>query len=84
MESILKKTSLALALNAAIEDMKLEADRSFFMGLLMEAFDTKINEFRRIHSSNFPSINVKGSYIIDNEFPIGEGDMQQYFRCLAF
>jgi hypothetical protein len=28
--------------------------------------------------------NLKGYYVADNEFPIGEQDKQQYFRSIAF
>jgi hypothetical protein len=30
------------------------------------------------------SATFKGSYVCDNEFPIGEGDKQQHFRSIVF
>jgi hypothetical protein len=27
---------------------------------------------------------LKGNYVADNEFPIGEQDKQQYFRSVAY
>jgi hypothetical protein len=53
------------------------------MNIMNEVFASKFDEFKKNHSIHFPSISVKGNYLIDNEFPIGEGDKHQYFRCLA-
>jgi hypothetical protein len=53
------------------------------MAIFYEVFNQKFEEFKKIHNHNFSSITVKGNYLIDNEFPIGENDKQQYFRCLA-
>lgn len=47
-------------------------------------FQSKLEEFKKAHNSNFPSITIKGNYLVDNEYPIGENDKQQYFRCLAY
>ena len=30
------------------------------------------------------SYPLKGFYVSDNEYPIGEGDKQQHFRCVAY
>jgi hypothetical protein len=53
------------------------------MSIFQEVFIQKFEEFKKNHNANFPSITVKGNYLIDNEFPIGENDKQQYLRCLA-
>ena len=33
---------------------------------------------------NTNQIPFKGSYVCDNEFPIGEGDKQQHFRSICY
>lgn len=30
------------------------------------------------------STPFKGNYVVDNEFPIGEGDKQQHFRSIVY
>jgi hypothetical protein len=83
MESLIKKTGLGIAVQSAITQEGLQAEESTLMTIFYEVFNQKFEEFKKIHNHNFPSITVKGNYLIDNEFPIGENDKQQYFRCLA-
>lgn len=83
MESIIKKTGLGIAVLSAIAEEGLQADENSLMAIFYEVFNQKFEEFKKIHNHNFSSISVKGNYLIDNEFPIGENDKQQYFRCLA-
>jgi len=52
------------------------------MGALLRAFNEKYPEFKRNTSNS--SLPFKGFYVSDNEFPIGKGDKQQYFRSVAY
>jgi hypothetical protein len=83
MDSIIRKTGLGIAVQSAISQEGLSDHESTLMALFQEVFVQKFEEFKKNHSTNFASITVKGNYLIDNEFPIGENDKQQYLRCLA-
>jgi hypothetical protein len=52
------------------------------MSYLQKAFEEKYEEFKKSLASN--TANLKGHYVADNEFPIGEHDKQQYFRSIAY
>ena len=82
MENIIRKTNLGIAVQEAITEMGLERERKNIMGYLQRSFEEKYDEFKRavgLHNGN-----LKGFYVADNEFPIGEQDKQQYFRSIAF
>lgn len=83
MDSIIRKTGLGIAVLSAISQEGLSAHEPALMAMFQEVFVQKFEEFKKNHNANFPSITVKGNYLIDNEFPIGENDKQQYLRCLA-
>jgi hypothetical protein len=52
------------------------------MGALQRAFEEKYDEFKQKMPNN--TCPLKGLYVSDNEYPIGEGDKQQHFRCVAY
>lgn len=52
------------------------------MTYLQKSFEEKYEEFKKTVSNNTGTL--KGYYVTDNEFPIGEHDKQQYFRSVAF
>lgn len=52
------------------------------MTCLQRAFEDKYEDFKK--SGQLNNTNLKGHYVVDNEFPIGEHDKQQYFRSIAF
>jgi hypothetical protein len=51
------------------------------MSCLQRAFEEKYEEFKKSMNSN---TTFKGCYVVDNEFPIGEGDKQQHFRSIVY
>jgi hypothetical protein len=82
MENIIKKTNIGIAVQEAISELGLERERTKIMSYLQKAFEEKFEEFKKTLTTNNGSL--KGHYVADNEFPIGEHDKQQYFRSIAF
>lgn len=82
MENIIKKTNIGIAVQEAITELGLERERTKIMNYLQKAFEEKFDDFKKSAASN--SGSLKGHYVADNEFPIGEHDKQQYFRSIAF
>lgn len=52
------------------------------MSCLQRAFEDKYEDFKK--SLNLNTGSLKGSYVVDNEFPIGQHDKQQYFRSITY
>ena len=82
MDNVIKKTNLGIAVQEAISQLKLDREKNKIMGCLQRCFQDKYKEFQQ--GINCQSVNFKGEYICDNEFPIGEGDKQQHFRSIVF
>lgn len=82
MDGIVKKTNLGIAVQEAISDLGLERQKSKMMMYLQKSFEDKFQEFKKTIAVNVGTL--KGSYVVDNEFPIGEQFKQQYFRSYAF
>ena len=66
MESIFKRTALGLATEEAIKELDLEKYKDVLMNYLFTSFNARFEDFKRNHNTSFPSITVKGHYIIDN------------------
>jgi len=82
MSNVIKKTNLGIAVQESIVELGLEREKNKIMGALQRAFEEKYNEFKQ--SMTNTSYQLKGFYVSDNEYPIGEGDKQQHFRCVAY
>lgn len=82
MEHITKKTKLGIAIQEAIKELNLEREQTKIMQIFHKAFMDKYEDFKAHSHSN--TITLKGSYIVDNEFPIGDQDRQQYFRAITY
>jgi hypothetical protein len=54
------------------------------MELLYECFHDKFESFKKEHSQHYPSSILRGEYLSDNEFPVGEKERFQLFRCLVY
>lgn len=82
MENVVRKTSLGLAVDCAVTELGLDEERPRIMGTLQRCFIERYEQFKATVS--YSSAVLKGHYVVDNEFPIGEHDRQQYFRSIAF
>ena len=82
LSNVIKKTNLGIAVQETIVELGLEREKNKIMGALQRAFEEKYEEFK--HSMPNNSFPLKGHYVSDNEYPIGEGDKQQHFRCVAY
>jgi hypothetical protein len=82
LSNVIKKTNLGIAVQETIVELGLEREKNKIMGALQRAFEEKYEEFK--HSMSNTSFPLKGFYVSDNEYPIGEGDKQQHFRCVAY
>lgn len=82
MDNVIKKTNLGIAVQDAIVELKLEREKAKIMSCLQRAFEEKYEEFKKSFQSS--THNFKGSYVVDNQFPIGEGDKQQHFRSIVY
>lgn len=69
MENIIKKTNLGIAVQEAIVELKLEREKGKIMSCLQRAFEDKYDDFKKTLTLN--TGNLRGSYVVDNEFPIG-------------
>ena len=52
--------------------------------MLKDTFNDQYEWFKKDHGRNFShSILLQGNYLVDNEYPIGEGDKTQFFRAIG-
>ena len=84
MEHLIEKTGLSLAIAQALKDLDLERDQKNVQALLLDVFNQKFDTFKRNHEKKYHVSHFQSHYVFENEFPVGENDKHQYFRCLAY
>lgn len=84
MEHLIAKTGLGLAVSKAMEDLDLERDKPKIKAMLLSVFTTKFEAFKRAHTNRFQPQTLRSTYLVENEYPVGENDIHQYFKCLAY
>jgi hypothetical protein len=69
MDSIVRKTNLGIAVQEAVIELGLEREQNKIIAYLVKAFEEKYDEFKKGIGVN--NGNLRGYYVVDNEFPIG-------------
>lgn len=82
MDNVVNKTNLGLAIDFAITQLGLDKERSRIMANFQRCFIEQYDQFKKTVS--YSSTALKGYYVVDNQFPIGQHDRQQYFRSIAY
>jgi hypothetical protein len=81
---LIAKTGLGLAVAKAMEDLDLERDKPKIKAMLLSVFTMKFEAFKRAHTNRFQPQTLRSTYLVENEYPVGENDIHQYFKCLAY